>query len=275
MESNDDLKREMARFEAARVTAPIDLQPAELRVLLAVFDGTDQDATVAALARAISARTGATVREHHATGAEPLMGILAAAEGADLVIAPSPFGRDYLTEGHESLSTTIDLLLTRCEAPVCLARAPVDDAERCVSHPLVALQVDRHRKVDATAVGLALARGGGGLALLSVVDPSERTKREELIGRYIDPRDLSPEVLATLASARAAALTAALQRHAREWNVDARVKFGLGEVVERTLDVAARRRGLIVAGRDRDATSEGAQRARRLVLASALPVLLV
>lgn len=279
MDTHDDLKREMARFEAARVGARVELAPTPIDDILAVFDGTDQDATVRALASAMAAQTGAMVRELRAPDAAPqsdfLSAILSASVEADVVVAPCPFGRDYEREGAESLSTTVDLLLSRCDAAVCLARAPVADPKRCVTHPLVALQVHRHRKVEATAFAVSLARDGGALALLSVVDPNVAVKREELVGRFLDPRDLSAEVLESLASARAAALTSALQRHAREWRLRAQVKFGVGDVVELALEAANDRGALLVVGHARDATAESAQVARRLVLRSALPVLLV
>ena len=53
------------------------------------------------------------------------------------------------------------------------------------------------------------------------------------------------------------------------------VHFALGDTVELTLEENEKRHGMLVAGRDRDARNEEAQRARRLVLASPYPVLLV
>ncbi|HEB52979.1 MAG TPA: hypothetical protein ENI87_06985 [bacterium] len=275
---SDDLKEQMAKFAAARITAPVELSPQSVGRVVAAHDGTDQDATVDTLANAMAARLG-TGCEHAApaTGdADAALATLLAAAGAgDVLVVPSPFGRDYEAEGQLSLSTTIDLLLARSEASICIARAPVGDAERTITHPLVGLQIDRHRKVPATALALALAKGGGELLLLSTVDPHHELHDEELLARNLDPRDLSPEVLGGLASARAAALTAELQRHAGDWDVVPMVHFALGDTVELLLEENERRQGLVVAGRDRDARSEAAQNARRLVLASRSPVLLV
>ncbi len=272
---DEQILRQMAQFEAARLSAPVALEPAPVQAILAVLDGSDQDQTVRALAQAMAARAKATVEELKASEREPLDAILSAQRGKQIVVAPCPFGRDYEADGTQSLSTTIDLLLCRSDAAVCLARAPVADPDRCVSHPLVALHVDRHRKVEATAMALTLAKGGGELALLSVVDPQQPVQSQELLGRFLDPHDLSPEVLTGLASARAAALTAALQRRSREWDVRPRVKFALGDEVAIALQLDESRHGLLVAGRDRDARSEAAQRAHRLALASRWPVLLV
>lgn len=272
---DERLKEQMAQFEAARTGAPIHLAPARLTAVLAVRDGTNQDDTVTALARAVAARSGAAVHELHSDAPDAVPAILEAAAGCELIVAPSPFRHDYADVGAHSVSTTIDLLIARSPAAVCLARAAIDEPEHCVSRPLVALQIDRHRKVEATAMALRLAMGGGEIALLSVVDPQEPVHGEELIGRYLDPQDLSPEVLHGLASARAAALTAALQRHAAEWDVTPLVKFAVGDAVETALEVNEPRGGLLVAGRERDAHREAAQRARRLVLGSRWPVLLV
>lgn len=112
----------------------------------------------------------------------------------------------------------------------CVARGTMEDVFQCVTHPLVALQIERHRKVEATAFALALA-----------------------------PRHL----------------TAALQRRAAEWDVRVIVHFGLGDAVSLTLEENEECRGLLVVGRSREATSEAAQRFRRLALGSWSPVLLV
>jgi len=276
--SDRDLKQQMSQFEAARIAAPVHLTPQPVGKVVAVHDGTDQDATVDALANAIARRCAVevtTVAPEKADAAVVLAELQRAAGRGDVLVVPSPFGRDYESEGRHSLSTTVDLLLACCDASVCIARAPIEDAERCVSHPLVALQIDRHRKVPATALALALAKNGGELLLLSTVDPHRAVHDEELLARKLDPRDLSTEVLEGLASARAAALTADLQRHAGDWHVEPLVRFAIGDTVELALDENEHRSGLLVCGRDRDAASDAAQRARRLVLNSPWPVLLV
>jgi hypothetical protein len=122
---------------------------------------------------------------------------------------------------------------------------------------------------------LTFAQNGGEILLLSTVDPHSRLRDEELLARNLDPRDLSPEVLSGLATARAAALTAELQRHAGDWDITPMVRFALGDTVELSLEENENRLGLLVVGRDPDARSEEAHRARRLVLASSHPVLLV
>lgn len=280
--TDKNLKEQMAQFEAARITAPVELEPQRVNKVVAVHDGTDQDATVDALAKAMAERVGAEL-----VSLSPLAGgqaggqqdalpdLLAAAGAGDVLVLPSPFGRDYEAVGQDSLSTTVDVLLAKSEAAICIARAAVEDAAHTITHPLVALQIDRHRKVNATALALAFAKGGGEILLLSTVDPHNRLRDEELLARNLDPRDLSPEVLEGLATARAAALTAELQRHAGDWDIEPRVHFAVGDTVELALEENEERLGMLVVGRDRDARHEEAQRARRLVLASPYPVLLV
>lgn len=274
--TDKDLQEQMAQFEAARITAPVELRPQPVGKIVAVHDGTDQDATVDALAKAMAARVKCEVVGVAATGdGDPLPMLLQAAGKGDVLVVPSPLGRDYQVDGQISLTTTVDLLLAKSEAAICIARAPVEDPEHTVTHPLVALQIDRHRKVDAVALALAFARDGGEILMLSTVDPHSALRDEELLARNLDPRDLSPEVLEGLATARAAALTAELQRHAGDWDVTPMVHFALGDTVELTLEENEQRCGMLVVGRDRDARNEEAQRARRLVLASPYPVLLV
>ena len=61
--TDKDLQEQMAQFEAARITSPVELQPQTVSKVVAVHDRTDQDATVDALAKAVAAA--------HATGATP------------------------------------------------------------------------------------------------------------------------------------------------------------------------------------------------------------
>lgn len=269
-----DLSRQIAAFEAARIAHPLHLEPAPVQEVLAVHDGTDQDRTVTALAEAAAAKTGAKLKRLAADGDEPHAAILEAAKSSQLMFIPSPFRLDYAEHRAQSLSTTIDLVLARGRTPVCLVRGPVEEPVACLSNPIVALNINRHRKVDATCLALTLARDGT-IALLSVVDPQKPVHEAELLGRYLDPGDLSPDVLEGLATSRAAALTSALQKGANEWSVTPRVKFILGDVVETALEVAEGRGGLLVAGLARDGHLDEAQRARQLVLGSSLPVLLV
>ena len=276
MSNDKNLQEQVAQFEAARILSPVELEPAPVRQVVAVHDGTDQGATVDALAAAIAARGGAEVKTLRPQGADEQLGEVTLSAGAgDVIVLPSPFGRDYESEGQISLSTVVELLLCRSDASICIARAPVEDVEQCITHPIVGLQIDRHRKVAATALALTLAKNGGEILLVSTVDPHNRVRDEELIARNLDPRDLSAEVLQGLATARAAALTAELQRHAGDWDVEPLVHFAIGDTVEVLLEQNQQRGGLFVVGRDRDARSEAAQRARRLILASSLPVLLV
>lgn len=276
--TDKNLQEQMAQFEAARITAPVELQPQPVNKVVAVHDGTDQDNTVDSLAQAMAQRIDCelqTIAPLAKGDADPLTALLAAAGEGDVLVLPSPLGGDYQADGQISLSTTVDLLLAKSQASICIARAPVEDAAHTISHPLVALQIDRHRKVHATALALTFAKDGGGVLLLSTVDPHNQIRDEELLARNLDPRDLTPEVLSGLATARAAALTAELQRHAGDWDVDPQVHFALGDTVGLTLEENESRCGMIVVGRDRDACSEEAQRARRLVLASSAPVMLV
>lgn len=269
-----DLRRQMAAFEAARVEEAVELAPPKIERILAVLDGSDQQPLVTALAGAMAARTGATVSQWSGSGPDVHAEILATASECQLMVVPSPFGRNY-AEMHDTLSTAMDLVLTRGSIPVCIARGPIENPDACVQHPIVSLTLDRHRKVAATNAAVALARGGGTVDLLSVVDPEQGIHREELLGRFLEPGDLSVDVLEGLASARAAALTAALMRQSDELDIEPRVHFRVGDPVETLLEAGEEHPGLLVTGLQRDPTKVEHEAARRLVLASRLPVLLV
>lgn len=271
-----ELQRQMAAFEAALIEQPVVLEPVQPKRVLVARDGSNQDDTAMALARAIVARTGGELGEWHGPPSDLAHeSILAACEAADLLVVPCPFGADYSKVGADSLSTTLDVILARGRTPVLCVRGAVEDVDELLDHPLVALDVARARKVEATAFALGLCRSGGEVALLDVIDPAEPVKREEIVGRWLDPSDLDDEDLAAMHSARTAALTAALQKRSSSAGIGARVMIQAGSALDVTLEVGEHRGGLIVAGLMRDHRDPGFARARELVLASALPVLLV
>ncbi len=270
-ELNRDLQREMTAFAAARISAPVEVAPHVPQRILRLQDGSDQDATAAALAAALQRTTGAPVESLRPPLATAAEAILAAARAGDLLVLPCPFGADYANLRDVSLAATLDVLLARSPHPILAVRGPVADAAAVLAHPLVVLQLDRHRKVEATCHALGVAGRGASVTLLSVVDPQQPVHREELLGRALPVGDLDPEELHSLAGARAAAVVAALQRRAGELGITARLKVRVGSTADVGIDVASRHRGLIVGGLDRKAPGA----ARALVLGTALPVLLV
>ena len=270
-----ELAREIAGFEAARIARPVHLEPTPIRSILAVRDGSDQDATVVALAQAAAELTGATVSELRPSAGDAHQEILAATDGHDLVLVPCPYGADYAAVGTQTLSTTLDVVLARGRTPTCLVRGPIEDATRWLHHPVVALDVHRARKVEATALALTLARGGGTILLSAVIDPSQPIADQQMLGLALDLEQLQPDVLAGVASARTATLTAALQRCASELRVLPRVKLQIGSVVDLALVAARHEHGIVVAGLARGTEHVDASCARQLVLRSELPVLLV
>lgn len=266
-----DLQREIAGFAAARIDAPVRIERPKIARILLARDGSDQDATATAVTAALAANSGAPVKELSPPPAKAADVLLAEARSDDLLVLPCPFGADYEAVGSVSLAPTLDVLLARSPCAMLLVRGPIENPARVICRPLVILQLDRHRKVNATCWAIGVAGPGGDITLLSVVDPQHRVERAELLGRYLPVGDLAPEVLLSLAGARAAALVAALQRGSRELHIEAHLKVRVGALPTVALEAGARHGGLLVGGLDRQAPGE----ARALVLASELPVLLV
>jgi nucleotide-binding universal stress UspA family protein len=268
-----ELQKQMAAFEAARIAQPLTLAAKRPARILAVRDGSDQDPTVLALARAVAERFGGEVGEWLGPTRELAHeAILAAAEAADLLVAPCPFDADFGAVGRDTLSTTLDLVLARSPVPVLLARAPVPDPADALRRPLLVLGVCPDRDAEAAAWATSL---GEDIGLLAVLDPSQPVPREEVVGRYLDPKDFDTEELHALADSRAAALTAAVQRRVGETHATARLKIRIGDLVTVADEVGTRRGGLLVCGRSSDPSSAALARARALVLRTALPILLV
>ena len=270
-----ELQRQMAAFDAARIRQPIELSPFEPKRILVARDGSNQDATALALAGAIAKRHGAEVGEWHGpVGELAHESILTACEAADLLLLPCPFGADFAAVGKDTLSAIVDLLVARGRIPVICVRGPLADVDAALDRPLVALDMCRERKVEATAMALGLSRSGGEVAMLAVTDPAEPIRRQEILSRWLDPADLDQDDLTALHGARTASLTAALQRAARSRGIGAKVQLRAGSALDVTCEEAVARGGIIVSGAPRDHRDAAFGRVRELILASALPVAL-
>ena len=150
-----DLDRGVNLFRKAHVGDAAPVAPIVPRRVLAVLDGSGQDATTVGLARHLGARFGCALfvadgREMSdgpppaaddavpraaadlgATALPPTAGAsdrrvldAIAASGCDLAIVPSPCGREPGGAGPRSAGETTDLLLARSPVPLLLVREP-------------------------------------------------------------------------------------------------------------------------------------------------------
>ena len=146
----EDLNRGVNLFRKAHVG---DAAPVPVRApghVLAVLDGSGQDACTLGLARHLKDRYGCRVSVADARESDDAVApaenaaadlggavvprsagasseqILAAAErsGCDLTIVPCPFGRESEGAGPQSAGPTADVLLARCPTPMLVVREP-------------------------------------------------------------------------------------------------------------------------------------------------------
>ncbi len=145
-----NVHRSMELFERAKVGEVALIDSHEVRTLLLVLDGSLQDVTSVAIAKAIRHRFGCAVKvldgressdpsDLAQQAAESVNGealdklqgesfeqILSTVErsGCDLVMTPCPFGRDLDKVGNDSTGTAIDVLLARSPVPLLIVRQP-------------------------------------------------------------------------------------------------------------------------------------------------------
>ena len=146
--SNLDIDATINQFEAAASARHLDVPELRVRRALVVFDGSNQDRQVFDMGRAVAERLGCgivlTHVPQHANGvgeseryvAEKLeaartrVGVdvtsapsshtgpafrqilsVAAAQGCDLIVFPSPYGENFEDLGRASVGSTTDMLL--------------------------------------------------------------------------------------------------------------------------------------------------------------------
>ncbi len=263
-----DIRSTIDAFEAARTARQTRLpQPTVQRILL-VLDGSNQDGTAEAFARALAQRSSAELQLHWAypgplqqkrqdyvgqkataleeTGISVSLvqrppeesrnavdQILAALAAADLAVICAPYQEDFEELGQESVGSTLDMLLGRTQQPVLAVREPKLEPENCLRRALLPLTPILQSSSAAAAWALFLAQDGE--VELLAISPEEP-----------DAEESAPQkVIASLRSPEEAGLVAAIQRRAAETNIDCRVDVQRNEGLD-PLAAAANRQDQVV-----------------------------
>ncbi|MEM9657613.1 MAG: universal stress protein [Planctomycetota bacterium] len=217
---DDDVHKSMDMFERAKVGDVAPIEPRTPHRVLVAFDGSSQDpmsrAVAGALRRrfdcrilAIDAREAADVdlakESADELQAEPLDRcdgdsydqILTAIEGSqcDLVVAPSPFGRDLDNVGNDSTGTVIDVLLARSPVPLMVVRQPYQLESNPFERTVMVLIGENSAAESAAqwAVGLTAATGRTELRL--VVEDEVLENTQSLLDTLDPGAELTPETL--------------------------------------------------------------------------------
>lgn len=192
-----DLAESMDLFQRADVGEAAAIEPVHPTQLLVALDGSTQDVAGAQLAQQLQQRFGCQVAHVSPPLEEPAQyrepdgldsfskkvepagetayeRILNAAEnsGADLLIVPCPFGRDFEDIGEESTGSVVDVLIARSSVPFIAIRKPVDNEEDPTQHVRLVLTGSNPAAELAARRAVSLARADGRLDLLLLVEES-------------------------------------------------------------------------------------------------------
>lgn len=204
---DSDIHQSMEMFKRADVGEIVEIDPRSPGRVLLTLDGSSQDIAASLLAKQFSQRLGCKVfycfipvtddQELSADVSQSLTEIkaeaisvdssldpqhdaanydliLAAAEKmeAEMLIAPCPFSRDFESLGEDSSGTVVDVLTARSTVPVVVIRRPDATGRDPTEHLRIVLTGENPAADVAAAWAVGLARPGGRVELLLLVEES-------------------------------------------------------------------------------------------------------
>lgn len=211
-EVDQDVHDSMALFERAQVGEVAPISPRQPHRILLVLDGSTQDDLSIELCRrlktrfdsaldVLDARESVSVNELAEEAARSL-GATAVAKSddesyeqilhaaaemrSDLIVVPSPYGRDLEKIGSDSTGTVIDVLLARSPVPLLVIRQPFQVMGEPFARALIVLVSENKAAADAAAWAAGLVRTGGTAELTLVLEQEVLENVRHLI-QEVDP----------------------------------------------------------------------------------------
>lgn len=250
-DSPDDLRASMRRFQRSQVGEVAAVEPRHPTRVLLALDGSAQDRSGMALmiyltgrfgceAAVVDAREGGTDDDLSdaaadavgaaalpRTGGDAFEQILRAVDAseADLLIVPSPFGRDLDRVGPDSTGTVIDVLVARSKAAMLVVRRPFDPEGRVFEKVLLVVTGENPAARLAAEWSAGLVAPGGRTELVMVLEEELQETMESLL-RTIDPdADVRPEVLTEALARSQARLHRAMKKSADDRDFEHSLQF--------------------------------------------------
>ncbi|HMO35349.1 MAG TPA: hypothetical protein PKA06_04840 [Gemmatales bacterium] len=276
-ESRSNMLEDMGLFEAAMQSAPLELQKVTVQKVLAIPDGSNQDATTLQLATEFSRLLDAQMVE--TKGISSLEGILQAIskEKADGLVVPVPFGSDIDELKSESLGDIFDRLLTKVSIPVLAVRQPLSAEKigRVLSHIVVAMNAADPRNATTISWACRLLRRGGELIALEWVNGTRSKSPSMLAGDAPDTWDEASAAAQRDITRRLGSLVAALQKASSQTGFHTSVRTARLRMIDSILEAMEEDAWLAILARSPDRLSESFHLAADLVRSARSPVLLV
>jgi hypothetical protein len=290
-----EVKASLNLFERAHVGDPVGIEPKQARSVLGVLDGSTQDALTLGLVDWLGERLGcervlldareawgegdlaeaqaraqarSLPRGQGASFEQILAGVQAA--GAELLVAPSPYGRDLETVGADSTGTVIDVLLARTPVPLIVVRRPFALGPAGPGRAVLTVARPGDAAREAAAWALGLLRAGESIELRLALEANFLEELEALLDRA-SPEAEPPEegTLLQAQASRHASLHRGLQKAAERRSLSYALTLAGRDAAEAELGSQ-----LSVAALDRgDAAAHG--RVLDRIRESAHPVLVV
>ncbi len=246
---DSDLEKSMAMFRRAEVGELAPLEPIQPKHVLLALDGSEQDPLGVQIAKQLRDRLNcavtvvdgreaalatndissefaktldAQVIDAASLGADDASydRILAAIKqsGADLAIAPSPFGRDLSSVGADSTGTVIDVLLARSPVPVIVVRDEFAADKQILSRVRVILSGENRSAPRAAQWAAGLLSTGGTFELMLLVETEFYDNVREALHALHPEEDIKIQSLETALAKIHSRLHAQLQAASDEYN---------------------------------------------------------
>lgn len=216
-----DVEQSIRLFERAQVGEVAPVEPHTPSKVLLVLDGSSQDELSIRFARHFQQRNRAAVvvtdaresiqsneqaeavaRELGATAlpkrsGEAFQQVLdgTGESGCDLVVLPSPYGRDLEAVGPDSVGTVIDVVLARTAVPVLVVRQPYKPDREPFTRVLLVLFGENAAAPAAAAWAAGMVAQSGSVQLSLALEAEFYENVSELM-QAVDPDlEISPEML--------------------------------------------------------------------------------
>ncbi|MCO6044686.1 hypothetical protein NG895_12280 [Aeoliella sp. ICT_H6.2] len=238
---DNELSDSMDLFERADVGATIEISQQRPRKVLVATDGSSQDHALTLFAKQLQSRlacemgylaiggeasasagqhveANATIVDVDASIEEDYDQILAAVEsfGADLLMLPCPFRRDFESLGEDSAGTVMEVIAARSEIPTIFIRRP-DAVGRDPSDHIRIVLTRENAAAEKTANWAAgLVQPSGRLELLLMVEESTYKNFREIMNSLQPDAEFNPEDLEDALARTYARLHSGLQRSSRK-----------------------------------------------------------
>lgn len=283
MERNVDesIRSSMEVFERAQVGEVSPLEPLSPSRILVALDGSSQDELSLAIAAALNSRwpclldvmdareqvatnelaeraadslPAAPVKKRQGDCYEQILAALDATK-AELVIVPSPFGRDLEKVGTDSTGTAIDVLLARSTAPLLVVRKPYTLEQNPFRFVTSLVTNENEAAQTAARWSAGLVAPGGHLVLLLLLQEEHLESVRHTLESLDAKVEITPDMLEDALKRSHVRLHRALQMTAARLKVDYELEVRRDSNLADVLDLSANEHPLLVLAHERRRSS--------------------